>query len=152
MRSSTPLTIWARRLSVAILVLLLTGKMLMGGNIMFRAAYVAATADGIPLASYGHDAAGAVTAFFALWGYNQLLLVVVGAFTLWKLPRQIPLLYALLLLEQVGRKLVLAQYGIHGAGTHISTIINVTQTALLVMGLAFSLVRKQDAPPRASSA
>jgi hypothetical protein len=145
--TSPPLKVWARRLSLAILVLLLTGKTLMGGNIIFRADYVAATADGIPLARYGPDAAGAVTAFFALWGYNQLLLVLVAAFVLWKSPRHISAVYALLLVEQIGRKLVLAHYGIHGAGTHISTLINVLQTALLVVGLALSLVHKRDAAP-----
>ena len=87
-------------------------KLLMGINAVVMTAYIATSADGIPIASYGPAAASAVLAFFSLWGLAQALLALFGQLAALRYRALIPLAFLVLSIEHFGRKALLTLHPI----------------------------------------
>lgn len=119
----------------------------MGLNSIFNGEKVARSADGIPLDAFTPAGAQAVLSFLGLWGWSLFLFSLLGALVLLRYRAMIPLMFALLLLEQLGRKLILQVMPIVGAGAPSGSAINLVLTAAMVLGLALSLWRR--VPPGA---
>jgi len=135
------------RSAVRILWMLVAIKLAMGANVMLRPARVAADVDGIPLASYGPDAAGAVVAFFALWGLGQLLLGAIGAAVLMRHRALVASVFALFLAEQVGRRILFLLHPIGGGGLpapSAALAINLVLFVLTCLGLWLALRGERD--------
>ena len=107
---------------------------------------MASTADGIPLDTFTSAAAQTVVSLFALVGLSRLVISVVGIVALARYRAMVPLMFALLLLEQVSRTLIFQVLPIPRAGTPPGSMINLVLLALMVVGLALS-VRRQASPP-----
>ncbi len=133
------------RIAIWLLVPVLLLKSLMGANSIFMTRFVASSADGIPIDSYGPDAAQAVLAFFALWGLGQLVLGLNGAVVMIRYRAMVPFLYLLLLIEHVGRRAILTAYPVvrTGAGDFsIGHAINYALVAMVVSGFVLSLLSR----------
>lgn len=83
---------------LAAVLLLLTA---MSANSIFNGHYVATVADGLPLDSYGAGAAQVIVSFYAMWGVAQLTIVAFGVVALVRYRALVPLVFVLLLAEQV---------------------------------------------------
>ena len=127
----------------AVLVLL---KVLMSLNVIFNGRSVAISADGIPLDTFTPAGAQTAVALFALWGFSHLVICLLGALVLVRYRALIPLLFALLLLEHLGRKLILQVLPVPRVGSPPGFVVNLVLLALMIIGLALSLWRRESGP------
>jgi hypothetical protein len=116
----------------------------MGLNSIVNGYQVATTADGIALGTFTPAGAATVLAFLALWGWSLLLLSLLGFLALVRYRAMVPLIFLLLLLEQLGRKLILMQLPIAQSGPSPAFSINLVLMTLLVVGLALSLLPRSN--------
>ena len=117
-----------------------------GVNSIINGYSVASGADGIPLDTYAPDAAQTVVTLFALLGLAALILCVLGVLALVHYRAMVPLLYALLLLEYVARKVILYLLPIAKTGTSSALFVNLVLLTLMIGGLALSVWRRERAP------
>lgn len=136
-----------------LLVLVVGFKLIIGLNSMAFTRLVAERADGLPLDSYSRGGTSAVLAFFSLWGLGQTLLAALGILALARYRSMIPLIYLILLIEQVARRLLLWLHPLFPPGTQAGApwtaiAINVAFVLALLAGLTLSLraARGQDRP------
>ena len=115
---------------------------------IFNGYTAASSADGIPLDTYGPAAARTVVTLFALLGLSHLTLCLLCLLVLARYRSLIPLLFALLLLEHLGRKLVVALLPIARTGTPPGSIVNLALLSVMVAGLALSLWSRDERTAR----
>src|SRR5262245_63488258 len=84
----------------------------------------ASSADGIPLDTFPPAASQAVVTLFALLGLVHLMLLLVCILALVRYRTMIPLMFVLLLLEYLCRRLVLLLMPIAGTGAAPGLLIN----------------------------
>jgi hypothetical protein len=104
----------------------------------------ATSADGIPLDSFGPAGAQAFVSIFAAWGLAQVTIGMLCILVLVRYRALVPFMFALLLLEHLGRKLIFVVMPIARTGDAPGYFINLALVGLMVVGLVLSL-RKQDA-------
>ena len=132
------------RAALWLLGLFIALKVVMGVNSIFNTEAVAVGADGIPLDSYGPAAARQVLTLFALTSLGQLTLALVGLTVLVRYRSLVPLIFAVLLGEQLARRLIVQGFAIEGGSPGL--YINLGLMALLALGLLLSLVRPRRKP------
>ena len=118
-------------------VILIKGGM--GANSIFNGYVVATSADGIPLDMLTPAGARAVLAFLALWGLSLLIFSLLGALALLRYRAMVPLVFLVLLLEHLGRKLILTVMPVATVGAPPAFSINFVLISLMVIGLMLSL-------------
>ncbi|HEX6636518.1 MAG TPA: hypothetical protein VF033_02580 [Steroidobacteraceae bacterium] len=122
-------------------------KGLMGINCVFNGYEVAVSVDAIPLHEFPPAAAATVVGFFAIWAWGLLLMSLLGALALIRYRAMVPLVYLLLLAEQLGRKWILTAMTIaHSGGSSSAGSINNAIVAILLIGLALSLWSPSNNP------
>lgn len=142
-------------LAILLLVPVVLLKFFMGLNVAglnpwISNRFVAKTADGIPLETFGAEAASTVMFLFASWGLILFVLSLLGIVVLIRYRAMVPLMYVLLSIEQIGRKgLSLANpivKAVETEGIPLGVLINWGVIAVLVIGLALSLAtsRKEE--------
>lgn len=135
------------RLAPWLLALVVTVKILQSLVSIFAGRSVAMTADGIPLNAYSLAGAQTVVAMFALLGIARLPFYSLCVLALARYRSAIPLMFALLALEYIGRSLALYFVPIARTGTAGGLIVNRVLFALMLVGLALSLWRRRDRAP-----
>jgi MYXO-CTERM domain-containing protein len=135
------------RIAPWLLGLVLTVKFLQSMMSIFRGAYVASSADGIPLDTYAPAAAQAFIAIFALLGSARLPFYALCALALAKYRSAVPLMLALFALDYVTRSLILYYLPIERTSDTGGLVVNQVLFALMVVGLVLSLRRRRDASP-----
>jgi hypothetical protein len=136
------------KLALWLFALLLFLKVLIGLNSVFNGYSVASSADGIPLDTYSPAAAQTVVSVFAIWGFSQLVFCSLGLLALTRYRSLIPLMFALFLVEHLGRKLILQFLPIVRTGAPPGFYVNLVLLALMVVGLALSLRGQNGLPAR----
>jgi hypothetical protein len=111
----------------------------MAGNAVFNGYVVAASADGIPLDTYPLAAARTVVSLFALWGVGHLVFSLLGFLVLARYRAMVPLMFVVLLVEQLGRRLVLVALPITRPGGAPGSSVNLGLFAVMIVGLGLSL-------------
>jgi hypothetical protein len=114
-------------------------KIVMGLNVMLNAPTVAKSADGIPVETFSGNAGAAFLSMFAVWGLAQFLLGLVCVLVLVRYRSLVPLIFLVLLLEQVGRKLLQVYWPIERIGTPPGTYINASLIGIMTLGFILSL-------------
>lgn len=128
-------------------------KMAMAINSILNGRDVLISADGVPLGAFPHEAAQTVMALFAIWAWGLLILALLAVLTLVRYRAMTPLLFAVLLVEHAGRKLILQFVPIFRTGGAPAPWINAALLALTGVGLLLSLrKRTESTEPRAGSA
>jgi hypothetical protein len=138
-------------LAIWLLVPIVVVKLVIGANSMLNTRFVATSADGIPLDRFNAGGAEAVVALFALLGLFQLLLGLQGVVVLVRYRAMIPLMFLLLLIQQVGRRALALAYPMAESGVSSARFGSALVLAILAMtliGLALSMVGKSDSAPR----
>jgi hypothetical protein len=128
---------------LGILVLL---KGAMGINCMFNGYQVATGADGIPLDSFGPAGARTVVVFLGIWGLALLLFSLLGGLALVRYRAMVPLVFLLLLIEHLGRKMIFLAMPVATSGEAPAYSINAGFLAITLVGLVLSMwhTNKQD--------
>ena len=120
----------------ALVVLVQAGQGLMS---IFNGYYAASSPDAIPLDKYAPAAAQTVVSLFALLGLLRLIICFLGALALIRYRAMIPLMFALLSLEYLSRRLILHFLPIVRTGTPPGSVVNLVLLAVMIVGLALSL-------------
>ncbi|HEX8527108.1 hypothetical protein [Allosphingosinicella sp.] len=131
--------LWLLGLYVAI-------KIVMSVNSIFNAESVAVGGDGIPLDSFGPEAARAVLMLFALMSLGQLMLALIALVTLIRWRALVPAVYLLLIAEHLGRRFIVHSYAVaRTEATPVGAYVNYALLALLALGLVLSLLQARRA-------
>jgi hypothetical protein len=131
-------------LALVLFALLLLMKAGISLGTIFNGYKAATSADGIPLDSYTPAAARTVVSLFALWGLTNFVIFLIGLVVLVRYRGLVPFMFALLLFQQLGRYLVLQLLPIVRIGAPPGTVINLVLLALMIVGLALSLWRRNE--------
>lgn len=109
--------------------------------VMFNGHEAAVHADGIALDSFSPAGAQAYLAMDAAWGLGSAMLCLMSAIVLIRYRTLVPLMFAVLLLEHVLRRVIFRIMPIaHAPGAAPGGTINLVLTVLLVAGFVFSLL------------
>lgn len=123
--------LWLFGIVVLIKTVMSVNSIIMGHN-------VASSADGVPLDTFTPAGAQAVVALFATWGVGHLTLCLLCWLVLVRYRSFIPFMFAVLLGEQLLRKLVGYFLPIVHASSPGATV-NLVLLTLMFIGLALSL-------------
>jgi hypothetical protein len=128
------------RLALWLLSVLVLLKLVIGFNSIFRGEMVASSADGIPLATFGPAGAQTVVALFALMGCSSLIMALLCILVLVRYRALIPFMFLLLLLEHLGKRVILHYVPTARSGAPPGDTVTLVLLALMVVGLALSLL------------
>jgi len=133
-------------LAVWLFVPLMLVKAIQGVNSFIMPRVTATGADGIPLDQYGAVASDAVVALFALLGMYVTIIPLLSLIALIRYRAMIPLLYLMLLLVQIGARILNTINPIaRPDGPPIGFTISLIILVLTLIGFALSL---QERAPR----
>jgi len=128
-----------RKLALWIFALLLLVLTAMSIGSIFNGYNAAKDVDGVPIDTYTHSGAQAVVSLLAIWGSTQLIIVLLGIITLLRYRALIPLMFLMLLIEQLFLRLVHYYLPIvKSEGVSISWF-TVLLLFLMVLGFVLSL-------------
>lgn len=105
-------------------------------------------ADGIPLETFSPAAQEIVVKLFAYWGLSQVVFCGLCLLALVRYRALVPLLYLMLLADQLGRKGLALLHTAEAAGnvgTPIGSAINLGLLAALLIGFILSLQDRSEA-------
>jgi hypothetical protein len=108
------LAIWL--LAVIVLLKILQSVNAMDLNPWIDARTIAQTADRIPIDSFTPVVADIMMLKTKVWGYDHLLLNLIAVIALIRYRTMIPFMYLVLLADQVGRRIIVAQNPIERSG------------------------------------
>ena len=130
------------KLALWLLALLVLMKSIMSINSIFNGYSVATSADGIPLDTFTPAGSQAVVSMFAALALSQLIICLLCVLVLVRYRAMIPLMFALLLVEHLGRRLIFLIIPIVRTGRPPGFYINLALGAVMVVGLALSLLSR----------
>ena len=139
------------RLALWFLGALVLLKCVIGFNSIINGQDVASTADGIPLDTFTPAGARAVVSLFALLGVSSLMFSVLCVVVLIRYRSLVPLMFVLVLLEHLGKRLVHQFMPITTTGSPPASIVNLIILTLIVAGLMLSLWKRHGAVANSSS-
>jgi len=122
------------------IVLLMFAAMSM--NSIFNGHYVAVNADGLPLGTYTPAGAQAVVSFYATWGVTQLIIVTLGVIVLVRYRALVPLMFLLLLSEELLLKVINNCLPIAKPNGAPASLFIIALLSLMALGLILSLWRR----------
>ncbi len=132
------------RLALWLLAALVLMKGGIGLGTIFNGHSAATSADGIPLDTFTPAGQEAFLAIFAAWGLAQLMLNLIGLLVLVRYRALVALMFGLLLLEHLGRKLIFLVLPLPRTGTPFGFYLNLALVAVMIVGLVLSLRRHGD--------
>jgi hypothetical protein len=136
-----------RTLALWLFALVVFMKTSIGFGTIFNGYHAAVTADGIPLDTFTPAGGQAFVSLFAAWGLAQVTIGLLCILVLLRYRAVVPFMFALLLLEHLGRKLIFFVMPIPRSGDAPGVLINLALVALMVLGLALSLWNREDSRP-----
>lgn len=140
-----------RVVAVWLLALLALVKLVQGANVAGLNPWVSSrrvleTADRVPVGAFPAEAAAHLVFLFASWGLGIFLLGLLAVVVLVRYRAMIPLMYLLLLVEQLGRKVLTTihlQRPFLSPSLSAASLINWAFLAAIVVGLSLSVSRRR---------
>ena len=111
---------------------------------IFNGYQAASSADGVPLDTFPPAASQAVVTLFALLGLVHVMLLLICIVALVRYRTMIPLMFVLLLLEYLCRRLILLLMPTAGTGTPPGLFVNLALLAVMIGGLVLSLWQRES--------
>jgi hypothetical protein len=108
---------------------------------IFNGRKTAISADGIPLDTFTPAEAQTVVSIFAVLGLAIFVICFLCILVLVRYRSMVPLMFALLLLQSLGGRLILRFFPFVRTGTPPGFYVNLALLALMIIGLALSLWR-----------
>jgi hypothetical protein len=135
-----------QRIALWILAPVLLFRTMIGINSMAVPRLVASKADSIPLDSFGPTAVANVIQMFAHLGLFYVAVSALGWLALLRYRSMVPLIYLLVVVEQVGNKLLQLLYADpEPGGVTTGTLLVRGILVLAVTGLILSLIKRRSA-------
>lgn len=134
------------RFAIWLLLLVLVVKTGIALGTIFNGRNAAQLADGIPLDSFSSAGAQAVITMFAAWGLAQLIWSVFGILALTRYRAMIPLMFVLLLVEHLARRLIFVLEPIARVGAPSGPYINLALITLMTVGMVLALMQRPLKP------
>ena len=138
------------KLGLVVFSLLLLMKTAISLGSIFNGRTAASSADGIPIDTYTPAGARAVVSLFGLLGLSNFLICLIGGVVLVRYRSLVPATFALFLLYELGKRLILNVMPIARTGGSSGSVIGLVILSLIAFGLALSLWTRQN--PRPASA
>jgi len=132
------------KIALGLFALLLLMRTVISVNSIFNGRSVLITADGIPVDTYPPAAAQTIVSLFALMAMGTFTICVLGVIALIRIRTLIPLLYALLLLQHLGGRVILHYLPLVRVGAPPAGMVNLILLVMMVVGLVLSLGRMQS--------
>lgn len=114
-------------------------KTVMSLNSMFNTYSVATSADNIPLDQYPPAAAATIVSLFAMFALSNFVLCVLCILTLVRYQSIVPFMFAVLLLEHLGRRVILEVMPIVRTETPPGYGLFLALIGVMIVGFALSL-------------
>ena len=131
------------KLALWLFGLVVLAKLGIGFGSLFNGREAASKADGIPLDTFPPAAAQAVVSLFALLGWLHLMLCAICIVVLVRYRAMVPLMLTLLIVEYIGRKVILIFIPIESSAAP-GTIVNLVILAVMLVALVLSLWSRQE--------
>jgi hypothetical protein len=132
------------KLALWLFGLLVLVKVAISLGSIFNGYEAASSADGIPLETFTPAGVQAVVTLFALLGLVHLMLLLLCVLALVRYRAMIPLMFAVLLLEYLARRLILLLMPIASTGKPPGLFINLALLAVMIGGLLLSLWNRES--------
>ena len=123
--------------------LLVLMKCVIGVNSIVNGYAVMTTADGIPLDTFPAAATQCLVSLWALLGLSHLVLGLLCILVLIRYRSMIPLMFAVLLFQHLGGRLIAHYLPLVRTGAPPASIVNLTFLALTIFGLGLSLWKRR---------
>jgi len=127
------------KLALWLLGLVLLFKLAIGVGCIVNGRYAASGADGVPIDSFTAGGTQTVLALFAVWGLSQVILALFGTLALARYRSMVPLVFTIILLEHLGRKVILYFLPVPKTGTPPGFVVNLVLFAVEIVGLVLAL-------------
>lgn len=127
------------RIALWVFGLLVLVRTIMSVNSMINGREIASSADGIPLDTYGPDAAQTVVSLFGGLGLSNLMICILCIVVLVRYRALVPLMFSILLLQHLARRVMHQVLPIATTGSPPASVINLVLLSLMVAGLVLSL-------------
>lgn len=127
------------KLALWIFGIVIALRTIMSVNTMINTRMIAVSADGIPLDSYSSGPVQCIVALFALIGLLYFLICLLCIVVLVRYRSAVPLMFAFLLITQLGSRMLLAIKPIPRSGTPPGSVVTLLLLGLMIAGLALSL-------------
>jgi hypothetical protein len=116
---------------------------LQGLSLIFGGSPIIRDADGVPLETFPAAASQSIVAVFVVSGLSRLVLSIFGVLIFVRYRSAIPLVFAVLALDQLGKELLLHIYPLFRVGHPIGPIVNLGLLVLTSFGLVLSITGKR---------
>jgi hypothetical protein len=123
---------------------IVTIRGLQGVSLIIAGHSVVKDADGIPLETLPDAASQSIVAMFVISGGSRLVLSFLAILAFVRYRSAIPLMFALLALDQIAKELLLRFYPLYRVGEPIGPIVNLVLLILTVIGFALSIQPKRN--------
>jgi hypothetical protein len=114
-----------------------------GVSLIINAYSIVKDADGIPLETFPVAASQSIVGMFVISGGSRLVLSALGILTFVRYRSAIPMMFALLALDQVAKELLLHIYPLYRVGNPIGPIVNLVLLFLTIIGFVLSVWGKR---------
>src|SRR4051812_48785644 len=112
------------KLALWLFGLIVLMKTAMGVNSILLGHKIATSADGIPLDTFPPAAAQTIISMFAIWGFAQFMICLLCILVLFRYRAMVPFMLLFLLVEHLGRKLVLHFIPMERSGVSAGMYVN----------------------------
>ena len=119
-------------------------RALQGVSLIINGHSIAKDADGIPLETFPAAASQTIVGMFVISGSSRVVLSILGILTFVQYRSAIPLMFALLALDQAAKELLLHFYPLYRIGNPIGPIVNLVLLLLTIIGLVLSVWSKRQ--------
>jgi hypothetical protein len=119
-----------------------------GVALIFNGYSTVKEADGIPLETFPAAASQSIVGMFVISGGSRIVLSALGIFTFLRYRSAIPLIFAVLALDQVSKELLLQFYPLYRIGSPVGPIVNLALLFLTITGFTLSVLGKRHSKSR----
>ena len=116
---------------------------LQGISLILGGPSIVRDADGVPLETFPAAASQSIVAVFIVSGLSRLVLSLVGVLIFVRYRSAIPLMFAVLAFDQLGKELLLQVYPLFRVGNPIGPTVNLSLLVLTFFGLVLSITGKR---------
>jgi len=113
-----------------------------GVSLILNGYSIVKDADGIPLETFPVAASQTIVGMFVISGGSRIVLSALGIFTFLGYRSAIPLMFAVLALDQIAKELLLQCYPLYRIGSPIGPIVNLVLLFVTIIGFILSIWSK----------
>jgi hypothetical protein len=114
-----------------------------GASLIINGYSIVKDADGIPLETFPVAASQSIVGMFAISGGSRIVLSALCILTFVRYRSAIPLMFAVLALDQIAKELLLQFYPLYRIGSPIGPIVNLVLLFLTIAGFSLSVWGKR---------